>query len=58
MVKYSLTICTGVRFFTDHTDRTKLTENGFTNRSNRTVREKDSQVVNTALQSFKESGCE
>ena len=34
------------------------TENGFTDRTNRTVREKDSRIVNTAFQSVKESVCD
>ena len=38
--------------------RTVRTENGFTDRTNSTVREKDSQILNTAFQSVKESGCE
>ena len=36
--------------------RTVRTENGFTDRTNRTVREKDLRIVNTAFQSVKESG--
>ena len=32
------------------------TENGFTDRTNRTVREKDLRIVNTAFQSVKEAG--
>ena len=58
MVKYSLTICTGrtVCKKDSRITRTVRTENGFTDRKNRTVREKDSWVVNTAFQSVKESG--
>ena len=32
--------------------------NGFTDRTNRTVREKDLRIVNKAFQSVKESGCD
>ena len=38
--------------------RTVRTENGFTDRANRTVREKDLRIVNTAFQSVKESVCD
>ena len=38
--------------------RSVRTENGFTDRTNSTVREKDLQIVNTAFQLVKESGCE
>ena len=60
MVKYSLTMCTGctVRKKGLRIIRTVRTENGFTDRTNRTVREKDSRIVNTAFQSVKELGCE
>ena len=36
--------------------RTVQTGNGFTDRTNRTVSEKDLRIVNTAFQSMKESG--
>ena len=36
--------------------RTVQTGNGFTDRTNRAVREKDLRIVNTAFQSVKESG--
>ena len=35
--------------------RTVRTENGFTDRANRTVREKDLRIVSTVFQSVKES---
>ena len=36
--------------------RTVQTGNGFTDRTNRTVREKDLRIVNQSVQSVKESG--
>ena len=60
MEKYSLTICTvrTVRGKDLRIVRTVRTENGFTDRTNRTVREMDSRIVYTAFQSVKESVCD